>query len=116
MKRFIIEGTWSGYNSGQRRIVHCTVHTASYKKLRAWAEKTSAIYYTDGTSLDIAVMDAKPRERVKEICGYVELIADCAYYDVNSVAALQAKQKEEQKKQKIVAKTDIEEMTQEKSA
>ena len=49
-------------------------------------------------------------ERVKEICGYVELIADCAYYDVNSVAALQAKQKEEQKKQKIVAEADIEEM------
>ena len=107
MKRFIIEGTWSGYNSGQRHVVHRTVHTASYKKLRAWAEKTSAIYYTDGTSLNIAVRDTKPRERVKEIRGYVALIADCAYYDVNSVAALQAKQKE---KQKIVAKTDIEEM------
>ena len=108
MKRFIIEGTWSGYNSGQRRIVHCTVHTASYKKLRAWAEKTSAIYYTDGTSLNITVRNTKPRERVKEIRGYVSLISDCAHYDVNSVAHLQ--------KKKSVAKTDIEEMTQEKSA
>ena len=93
MKRFIIEGTWSGYNSGQRRIVHRTVHTASYKKLRAWAEKTHAIYYTDGTSLNITVRNTKPRERVKEIRGYVSLIADCAYYDVSSVAALQEKRK-----------------------
>ena len=107
MKRFIIEGTWSGYSNNQRRVVHRTVHTASYKKLRAWAEKTHAIFYSDGTSLDIAVRDTKPRERVKEIRGYVSLISDCAYYDVNSVAALQAKQKE---KQKIVAETDIEEM------
>ena len=89
--RFIIEGEWSGYRSGQQRVVHRTVHAGSYKKLRAWAEKTHAIYYTDGTALYLSVRDCKPRERVAQIKGYVELINNCAMYDVNSVDGLQAK-------------------------
>ena len=83
--RFIIEGEWSGYVSGQRRIVHRTVHEKAFKKLRAWAEKTHAIQYSDGTSLTIRVRDAKPRERVSVINGYSSLIRDCAFYDVDSV-------------------------------
>lgn len=89
MKRFVIEGEWSGYRSSQQRIVHRTVHSASYKKLRAWVEKTHAIYYTDGTALYLSVRDCKPRERVKAIHGYDSLISDCAFYDVSSVDALQ---------------------------
>jgi len=91
--RFIIEGEWSGYTSGQQRIVHRSVHAGSYKKLRAWAEKAFAISYTDGTCLYIKVRDCKPRERVQQILGYKSLIADCAYYDVNSVFALQQRQR-----------------------
>ena len=86
--RFIIEGLWRGYRSSQDRVVHRTVHTASEKRLRAWAEKTFAIYYTDGTSLELAVRDAKPRERVQVINGYGGLIRDCVTFDVNSVADL----------------------------
>ena len=86
--RFIIEGEWSGYHSGQRRVVHRTVHSASFKKLRAWAEKTHGIRYTDGTMLYLTVRNCKPRERVKQILGYVELIDKCALHDVDSVAAL----------------------------
>ena len=87
MSRYIIEGEWSGYRSSQQRVVHRTVHSSAFKRLRAWAEKTHAIYYTDGTALNLSVRDCKPRERVKEIKGYVSLIQDCAHYDVNSVKA-----------------------------
>lgn len=87
-KRYIIEGEWSGYRSGQQRISHRTVHKASEKKLRAWVKKTYSIRYTDGTVLILSARDCLPRERVKEIKGYSELIKDCFYADVDSVAAL----------------------------
>ena len=86
--RFIIEGVWSGYRSSQRRVVHRTAHKRNMKRLRAWAEKTHGIQYTDGTMLYLTVRDCKPREKVKEIKGYVELIKECAHYEVSSVTAL----------------------------
>ena len=86
--RYVIEGEWSGYTSKQQRIVHRTVHSSAFKKLRRWAEKTYAIRYTDGTSLKISVRDTKPRERVSEVKGYSSLIQDCAHYGVDSVTAL----------------------------
>lgn len=86
--RFIIEGEWTGYRSSQRRVVHRTVHPASFKKLRAWAEKTYAIRYNDGTSLLLTVRDCLPRERVQENHGYTRLINDCAHHDVCTVEAL----------------------------
>lgn len=89
-RRFIIEGVWTGYTSAQQRVVHRTVHSGSWKKLRAWAEKTHAIRYTDGTSLLLTVRDAKPRERVLEIRNYALLISQCCFRDVNSVDALHA--------------------------
>lgn len=88
-KRFIIEGTWSGYTSSQSRVVHRTVHSPSWKKLRAWADAAHGICYTDGTMLYLTVRDCKPRERVHQIKGYDSLIMDCYYANVNSVAALQ---------------------------
>ena len=90
--RFVIEGLWRGYRSSQDRVVHRTVHAAGEKRLRARVEKTHAIYYTDGTSLELMVRDAKPRERVAEIKGYSSLIRDCMTHDVNSVAALLVEQ------------------------
>lgn len=86
--RYIIEGEWSGYHSGQTRVVHRTVHGRSYKKLRDFAESAHSIGFTDGTSLRLSVRDCKPRERVKEINGYGSLINDCCYHGVTSVAAL----------------------------
>jgi hypothetical protein len=91
MSRFVIEGTWSGYTSSQRRVVHRTVHKASEKRLRAWLSKHSAISYTDGTFLSLSVRDCKPHERVKGIFdGYGSLIRECVWHDVSSVHALQA--------------------------
>lgn len=86
MSRFVIEGTWSGYTSSQSRVVHRQVY--SDKKLRAWAEKTSGIRYTDGTMLFLSVRDCKPRERVEEKKGYTRLINDCFRQGVSSVADL----------------------------
>jgi hypothetical protein len=86
--RFIIEGEWTGYTSSQQRVVHRKVYPASRKKLRAWAEKTYCIRYTDGTALVLLVRDAKPRERVPEINGYDKLIEDCFYAGVSSVSEL----------------------------
>ena len=90
-ERFIIEGVWSGYTSSQQRVVHRRVHGRAFKKLRMWAEKMHAIYFTDGTALYLKVRDCKPRERVKEIRGYDSLISECSYHNVNSVAALPKK-------------------------
>lgn len=93
MTRFIIEGMWSGYRSGQERVCHRTVHKASEKKLRAWAEQIHSISYTDGTCLILSVKDCLPRERVKTINGYTQLIKDCYYSNVDSVSQLMDKRK-----------------------
>jgi hypothetical protein len=92
MTRYIIEGEWTGYRSSQQRVVHRTVHDGAEKKLRAWAEKTHGISYTDGTRLILSVRDCKPRERVEQIRGYASLIRDCAHFDVCTVEALCAAQ------------------------
>jgi hypothetical protein len=104
--RFVIEGLWRGYRSGQDRVVHRTVHTASEKRLRAWAEKTHAIYYTDGTSLELTVRDAKPRERVSVVNGYSKLIRDCMTHDVNSVAALLVEQEAMRKTRAVLVRNE----------
>ncbi len=93
--RFVIEGTWSGYTSGQSRLVHRSVHRSSWKHLRAWVEATRSITYTDGTALLLSVRDCKPGERVKQqMHGYTQLIYDCSHYDVTSVEELRvAKEK-----------------------
>jgi hypothetical protein len=87
--RYIIEGEWSGYVAGQEKVVHRAVYPAHRKMLRAWAEKTRAIAYPDGTRLVLSVRECKPRERVHEIHGYTSLIEDCSHYSVCSVQALQ---------------------------
>lgn len=87
--RFVIEGEWSGYLPAQTKVVHRVVYPARRKMLRAWAERSHAITYTDGTRLVLSVRNCKPRERVQEIHGYTSLIEDCSHYSVCSVQALQ---------------------------
>ncbi|AOI92082.1 hypothetical protein [Burkholderia pseudomultivorans] len=86
--RYVIEGTWAGYRSSQDRVVHRSVHDGAEKKLRAWAERTFSIAYTDGTRLILSVRDCKPRERIDVRAGYMKLIRDCAFHDVDTVDAL----------------------------
>lgn len=83
MKRFVLEGEWSGYRSEQRRVCHRTVtkYPEQYKKL-------TFIRFTDNTSLDLTLRECKPRERIKEIHGYDELISKCIQHGVNAVEDL----------------------------
>jgi hypothetical protein len=87
MKRWILEGEWSGYVSRQRRVVHREV-LHSLPEFRAWCEKTHAIRYTDGTTLVLSVRDAKPREKVLPLLAYTSLIRDCWRKNVTQVADL----------------------------
>ena len=64
--RYILEGTWSGYNAVQRRVVH--------RQIIRKPVSLSCIEYRDGTTLDIRVRPAKKGERIKEIYGYLGLI------------------------------------------
>ena len=91
MERYIIEGEWSGYQPGQQRISHRSVHKAAFKRLREWVEKTRAITYADGTVLRLTVRDCTPRERVKENRSYMSLIENCCLADVSSVEALRTR-------------------------
>jgi hypothetical protein len=90
--RFVLEGEWSGYHSGQRHVVHRTVITQ--KQLdKINEQKLSCIRYTDGTYLSLRTFAAKPRERVSEIHGYDQLIEDCIFQKCNSVDELIKKRK-----------------------
>lgn len=72
MKRYVLEGEWSGYRSGQRRVVHREVVKTSkperYQNLRG-------ITYSDGTTLHITFRECAPRERVEQKHGYKSLIS-----------------------------------------
>ena len=72
-KRHVIEGTWSGYSSGQRRVAHRVVTT-----LPGLYEHLRTIIYTDGTTLRITVRPCTHREKVAEIHGYCDLIDKAA--------------------------------------
>lgn len=84
--RYILEGTWSGYNSNQARIVHRTIET-SQKRIEA-LKQLHCIQYTDGTCLYLDIREARPREKVVEIKGYSSLINQCLQHKVNKVAKL----------------------------
>lgn len=90
--RFVIEGEWLGHGSSKNKVFHRTVHTATEKRLRAWASATSCITFGDGTQLLLSVRDCKPHERIQEIRGYARLIQDCAHEGVASVNELIARE------------------------
>lgn len=73
MAKFVLEGEWTGYNSGQRRIAHREIVPA--KRAEA-LRKLGAIVFTDGTSLIISVREARPREDIRLVNGYCSLIRE----------------------------------------
>ncbi len=85
MSRWVIEGTWTGYTSGQRRVVHCEVVTE--RKAKA-AAALGYIRYTDGTGLVLSVREARPRERVEQVRSYSSLIDQCIRAGHGDVARL----------------------------
>ena len=71
--RYVLEGEWSGYRAKQRHIVHREVVTGPrVERLR----NLHTIVYTDGTTLDLRLRKAEPREKVVEKHGYTTLIRD----------------------------------------
>lgn len=70
-KRYVLEGTWSGYRPSQQKVVHREVVSGDKAKR---ARALHAIIYTDGTSLDLAVRECKPREIIEEKHAYTSLI------------------------------------------
>lgn len=85
--RYVLEGEWTGYHSGQRRVVHRTV-VSEQKAKRISEQKLFWIGYSDGTSLMLNLRPAKPRERVQQIHGYDSMIDDCLHYKVSGVMDL----------------------------
>lgn len=77
MTRFVLEGTWTGYTSSQSRVCHREVLT---EKRADSLRHLHRIVYTDGTSLLISIREAKPREAIKPIHQYNELIRDAERY------------------------------------
>lgn len=86
--RWVIEGTWSGYNSRQSRVVHCEV-THDAKRAEA-VRQMGSITYTDGTCLYLSVRELGYRERLSnpKRNSYGSLISDCIRHGVNTVDAL----------------------------
>jgi len=91
--RWVIEGEWSGYRSGQQRIVHREV--TSDPARAEWVNKTHGIRYSDGTMLYMSCRLMEKGERLKAglINSYGSLISDCVRHNVDSVDALCEKRK-----------------------
>ena len=95
MKRYVIEGEWSGYHSGQRRVCHREVYKTR-RKVSPFIEsvrKIHAITFTDGTCLSLSVREAFPREKVQEIKGYTSLIMEAVDTGLCSVQAMYDRKK-----------------------
>lgn len=84
-KRWVVEGEWTGYHSGQRRVVHREIVSA--KEAEAIG-KIGYIRYTDGTGLALTTRAALPRERVQQVLGYRSLIRQCVTAGHGDVARL----------------------------
>ena len=72
MTRFVLEGTWSGYRAEQRKVVHREILNVT----RAKKHILRCVRYTDGTTLDLTLREAKPRERIVQINGYGKLLRE----------------------------------------
>ena len=70
--RWILEGTWSGYRSGQERVCHRRI-LKSKRSVEFW-EPIHAVVFTDGTTMTMTIRECKPREKVTEIHGYDSLL------------------------------------------
>lgn len=76
--RYVIEGTWTGYNSSQERVCHREVYRSNRRiatnPFLEAIKRLGAIKFTDNTLLLLTVREAKPREKIQEIHGYTSLI------------------------------------------
>lgn len=86
-KRYCIEGEWSGYNSGQRRI--CYREYTESPVFAKEVEDLGCITYTDGTRLHLSVRELAYREKKgKEMSSYRDLVRKCLKQGTSFVDAL----------------------------
>jgi hypothetical protein len=86
--RYEITGTWSGYSSGQRRVVHREYTTD--KKFADNVKELGSIRYSDGTWLDLSVRQMEYREKKQQVMlSYYDLIRKCILKGVSDVKDLQ---------------------------
>ncbi len=74
MKRYVVECIWRGYRG---QLVPCHRRVIRYKRQVQALSKIHSVGFSDNTTMSVTVRPAKPREKVKEIRGYDELLADC---------------------------------------
>lgn len=74
--RFVIEGTWSGYTAGQKRVCHRTV--TSHKSLADSLAKIHIVEFTDFTKMFVEVRPVKRGEKIVEMKAYCALLGDFA--------------------------------------
>lgn len=84
----MIEGTWSGYSSSQRRVCHREFTNRA--KFADAVRELRWIRFTDGTVLEINVTDIGDgrKSKPKPVNGYSTLIRECLYAGVNAVSDL----------------------------
>ncbi len=74
IKRHIVECVWRGYRG---QLVPCHRVVIRYRKEIQALQKITSVGFSDNTSMSVSVRLAAPREKVKEIHGYNELLDDC---------------------------------------
>jgi hypothetical protein len=71
---YLLEGTWSGYVSSQAHVVHREIVSA---ERAGRLSRLSQIVYTDGTTLDLSLLELEPGEATEDlIAGYADLIRE----------------------------------------
>jgi len=75
---YMIEGRWSGYHSGQSRIVHREYLPKSRRKFVEAVKSLGRIQFGDGTMLFLEAREV-PSRAEPTINGYGEMIRDKVY-------------------------------------
>jgi len=81
-KRWIIEGTWTGYTAGQRRVIHRAVTTDPDRY------KVTYVEFSDNTGLAITKRECRLRERVKEMHTYDRVLNKCIAMELSGIVTI----------------------------
>lgn len=76
--RYVLEGEWSGYRSSQRQVAHREViDTRRHGGQRVERLRVlRTIVFGDGTTLNLSLREAGPREKVPQKLGYPSMIRE----------------------------------------
>lgn len=97
MKRFVVEGFWSGYHAGQGHVCYREVVKTSHPERY---EAVSAIVFSDNTTMTLTFRPALPRERVQEVKGYHELYQRVVWSGLTGFVSVDALRKLEEERRK----------------